>query len=228
MSLRSFAALSLMFALAACDDDDDGITGVGTRAQVRFVNATNTAVDFAINGVVAGGSGNLAFGGATPCANVTALAPRITILNAGTTTTIPGFALSLLPGAAYTIIATTNGAGNTEFIAARSDNLEQASGQAGVVGVNAVAGAQNFDLHVTAPGAALGAPSASNLAFDTPSSLFDSPPGTRQFRFTNTGTTTIAANAGNATLVAGANHVAVIGPPVTGGSALRAFVVAAC
>jgi len=225
MSVRylSLVALVSLVGIAACDDDD--ITGVGTNATVRFVNATNSNIDVVNNGVVGTGNGNLSFGASSSCMAVSTSNPSLAFRTTGTTTPLT-FAPSFAPGGNYVVIATT-GATGTQFTTVPVD-FSATSGQAGLVAVNAANATQGYDLYVTAPGGALTTATAANLGFGTPSAFFSVNSGAQQLRYTTTGTTTVALNAGNTTFNAGTNSVVVLGPPANASTTLRSFVVAGC
>ena len=228
---RSILRLTLaipLLALAACgDDDDDDLTGTGNTATVRFVNATGTSYDAALNGTVGTGSGNLGFGGSTSCMTLNATTPGLTFRNAGTTTTVSGFTPNFQRGGSYTVVAVPGTGGTTQFITLPSTNTP-ASGQAGVRVFNAAQGFGNFDVHVTAPGAALGTANATNVTTGNASSWFNTSGGTSQVRFATAGTQNVALNFGNQNFTAGQNATIVIAPPAAGSTTLRAFMVPNC
>jgi hypothetical protein len=66
------------------------------------------------------------------------------------------------------------------------------------------------DVYVTAPGAALGTPAVTGLAFGASSGSFDVAAGTVQVRLTNNGTTRVVFDAGNQVLTAGKSYTLVV------------------
>jgi hypothetical protein len=221
--LTTFALFSFI-ALAACDDSS---TGIGSRATVRFVNASNSSLDVATGNVVATGNGAIAFGGSSTCIATVALAPDLEIRQAGTTNVVAGLSPTFAPGGTYTVVAYPGFGGATQF-AIFSGTFTPATGQAGLRVIHAAPGAGAFDVYVTAPGAALGTATATNVAFGTATSFVSVPAGTELIRLTNAGTQTVAINTGNQTLTAGQSYILVIAPPAPGTTALRSFLVSSC
>jgi hypothetical protein len=229
MQHRLLITLSLLSlcSLAACDDDDD-TTGNGINATVRFANATTTSLDIAAGSTVATGSSNLAFGASSACTSLNALEPDFDVLQAGTANSLSSsFAPTFTPGNNYVVVAYPGFSGATQY-ATISTSLAPASGQAGLRVVNLAAGSGALDVYVSAPGAALGTASATGIGFGVTSGLINVTPGAQLIRLTNTGTQTVAVNAGNQTFTAGQSGVLVVAPPATGTTALRSFFVTGC
>ena len=226
---RTLALIALSAALVACEDGEEPtITQIENAATVRVVNATNTGIDVAVNGTVAAGNSNLAFGTSSTCLLVNSASPGFT-MNVNGTTTALAYTPTFTTGGKYVVVATTNATGGTDFTTVRTDAFTASAGSAGVAALNAITGAQNYDLYVTAPNATLTTATVSNLAYGVATPLFNVTGGTaQQFRYTNAGTQTVALNGGNSNLGVGSNFVAVVGPPATGTTALRGFVAAGC
>jgi hypothetical protein len=226
MLRRWFISLTLLSfcALIACDDS----TGTGGNATIRFVNATNSSLDLATGGTVATGSSNLGFSGSGTCITVNALSPDIDVRQAGTTNSVSStFTPIFAAGNSYIVVAYPGFGGATQY-ANIGTSVAPTAGQAGLRVTNLAAGSGAFDVYVTAPGAALGTASSTNIGFGTTSGLISVAPGTELIRLTTAGTQTVALNAGNQTFTAGQNAVLVIAPPATGTTALRTFLVSAC
>jgi len=227
-SILSTALVLPLLALAACGDDDDDVTGVNNgNATVRFVNATGTNYDLALNGAVGTGNGNLGFGGGTSCLTLNAATPGLAIRNAGTTTTVSGFTPNFQAGGNYTVVAVPGPNNTTQFVTLSGTNTP-GSGQSGVRVLNAAQGFGNFDVYVTAPGGALGTANASNVGTGASSNWFNVGSGTNQVRFATAGTQNVAFNWGNQSFTAGQNATIVIAPPATGSTTLRAFTITGC
>jgi hypothetical protein len=227
-SMLGTALVLPLLALAACGDDDDA-TGVnnGNTAIVRFVNATGTNYDLALNGAVGTGNGNLGFGGSTSCLSLNAASPGLAVRNAGTTTNVAGFTPNFQSGGNYTVVAVPGANGTTQFVTLSGSNTP-AAGQTGVRVLNAAQGFGNFDVYVTAPGGTLGAANATNVSTGNASSWFNVGSGTNQVRFATAGTQNVAFNFGNQNFTAGQNATIVIAPPAAGSTTLRAFTIVGC
>jgi len=243
MSTRFTALVACAsLAVAGCASDKS-ITGTPpATALVRFINATNTGMDVAIAGLVTTANTNIASLGATQCLTVNATTPSLSFRNTGTTTDLTGFTANFTAGHRYWIVAVTGAASATQFV-----TLDQAftaaapTTDAGLAGLNAVNGGGPFDLHVAAPGTALGSATlaSGNLAFGVPSALAKhtvlfntaTPPVAQpeQVQFTNAGTTTVARNHGNVTFVPNTSNLAIV---VSGAAAtpttLRSIFNAGC
>lgn len=217
-------ALLAFTALSACDDS----SGTGTRANVRLANATNSNLDLATDGTVGTGNSNLAFGASSACTPVNVIEPAVEVRQAGTGNVVTASVLpTLIAGNSYVVVAYPGFSGATQ-LATISNSVAPTAGQSGLRVANFAAGAGAFDVYVTAPGAALGTASATNIGFGTTSGLINVTAGTSQVRLTNTGTQTVAINAGSLTFVADQTAVLVIAPPAPGTTALRSFLVAGC
>src|SRR2546423_6530834 len=228
MLLRWFISLTLLSycALIACADS----TRTGSNATIRFVNATNSSLDLATGagGTVATGNSNLGYSGSGTCTTVDALAPNIDVRQAGTTHSVSAnFTPSFVGGANYLVVAYPGFGGATQY-ANISTSVAPATGQAGLRVVNLASGSGAFDVYVSAPGAALGTASATNIGFGTTTGLINVAAGTDLIRLTTAGTQTVTLNAGNQTFTAGQNSLLVIAPPATGTTALRTFLVTGC
>jgi hypothetical protein len=223
--LITLSVLSLS-ALAACGDDDS--TGTGGNATVRFVNATNTSLDVATAGTVASGNSSIAFGTGSACTTLNALEPDFEVRQAGTSNSLSSSFMPVFTGGnSYVVVAYPGFSGATQYTTVTT-SLAPAAGQAGLRVVNVAAGSGSYDVYVSAPGAALGTASATTIGFGTTSGLINVTPGSQLVRLTNTGTQTVAINAGNQTFTAGLTSVLVIAPPVPGTTALRSFFVTGC
>jgi hypothetical protein len=211
-----FVAVPLAFA-AACGDKGNGsdISGVGTPATVRFINATNLSITATNNGLVATGSSGLVFGGSTACLPVTSNALVLTNAS-GTTLT---FTPNLTAGGNFTVIAYTDANGNTQFTTL-PNTFTPASGLAGVRIFNAVSGQPT--LTFASNGTTLGAA----VPFGTASDFITVPSGTDDITFSNSGA--MILDAGSMSLSPGTATTIIIGPAASGSTALRAFSVGSC
>jgi hypothetical protein len=82
-----------------------------------------------------------------------------------------------------------------------------------------------LDLYVTAPGAPLVTPDATNLGFGTGTSFLNVSASSDQIRFTDFGTAVVAFDAGNHTFSAGQSQVFVLAAPT---GTLTSILVPAC
>jgi hypothetical protein len=229
MQHRLLITLSLLSlcTLAACGDDDDS-TGIGGNATVRFADATNTTLDIATGGTVAAGNGSIPFGGSSLCNSLNALEPNFDVRQAGTANSLSStFTPTFTAGNSYVVIAYPGFSGATQY-ATVNTSLAPTAGQAGLIVINLAAGSGIYDVFVSAPGGALGTASATGIGFGVTSGLINVTPGSQLVRLTNTGTQTVAINAGNLTFTAGLTGVLVVAPAAPGTTALRTFLVNGC
>jgi hypothetical protein len=231
MQVRSLAALALvpMLALAACDSNNSlGTGGTSNNATVRFINATSTSLDIASGGTVATGNGALSFGTSSSCMSVDATNSGLTVRQTGTSTALTGFTPSFQAGGNYTVIAYTGTTGTGQF-AIVSNAFTPSAGQGGLRVFNAAGNGTNYDVYVTAPGAALGTSNVNNVGFGTGSSYFNvSGTAAQQVRVTNAGTQAVVLDVGNQSFTQGTNATLVIAPPLAGTVAPRACLVQGC
>jgi hypothetical protein len=158
-----------------------------------------------------------------------AVQPDFEVRQAGTSNALSAstYTPTFTGGNNYIVVAYPGFSGSAQY-ATISTSVAPAAGQAGLRVVNLAAGSGAFDVFVSAPGAALGTSSATGIGFGTTSGLISVTPGSQLIRLTNTGTQTVAINAGNQTFTAGQTGVLVIAPPATGTTALRSFFVTGC
>jgi hypothetical protein len=213
-------AFVLLAGLVACESHD--IIGVGgqNRATVRVVNATSAALDVVTNGIVSSGNGALAYGTSSTCISVDPTAPNLVLRPTGSTTPITGTLPTLATGGTYVVIAYP-GLSSAATFATLSGTFTPTSGRSGLRVFDAVQTSTNYDVYVTAPGAALGTPVFTNLGFSFSTPFFETDAGVRQIRFTDVNTQNVAIDAGTQTLVANKNAMLVLALPTT-------FLVATC
>jgi hypothetical protein len=222
---RSLAIVAFALSAAvACSDDS---TGTGTSSTVRVVNATSNAVDVASGTTVATGNSNIGFGAGSSCVTTNSFEPDLNVSPTGTTNTYASYAPNFRGGENYVVVAYPGFAGAPEF-AYIPVGSAPATGQAGLRVFNAASTGGTYDVYVTAPGAALGTAAAFGIGYRTVSPYISVTPGTQLIRLTNTGTQTVAINAGNQAFTAGQNSLLVIAPPATGGGVPRTFLVTGC
>jgi hypothetical protein len=232
MQVRSLAigmAMLPMLALAACDSDSSvGTVGTSNNATVRFINATSTSLDIANAGTVATGNGALSFGTASTCMIVDATNSNLAVRQTGTSTALTGFTPSFQAGGNYTVIAYPGVGGVAQF-ATVSNAFTPSAGQGGLRVFNAAGAGTNYDVYVTAPGAALGTSNVNNVGFGAGSSYFNvSGTTAQQVRITNAGSQAVVLDVGNQTFTSGANTTLVIAPSIAGSVTPRAFLVQGC
>jgi len=221
---RAIAALLPLLILAgACDNNNDNVTGVGSTATVRFINATGTNIDVSNGGTIATGNGNLAFGTSSTCMTVNTTGTGLGFNQAGTSTAIPGFTQNFTANGNYTVVAYPSSTG-TQFLTINNTGSTPNAGQAGLRIVNATSGSGN--LVALGNGTALG--TGTGVGFGTSGTFMNVNAGSQAITFnTGTGTATVA-NAGNVTFTAGQNYTIIVAPPATGSTTLRTFVVTGC
>lgn len=222
-------ALLCTVSLAACDDGNSatGVSSQQNTATVRFVNATGTALDFASGGTVGTGNGNLTYGSSSSCNSVdVSNTGSLSVRTAGSTTTVAGFAPTLGAGGNYTIIAYPGAGGAMQFATLATNGFSPATGASGFRAFNA-AGSGNYDVYVTAPGAALGTATAAGVGSGSSSAFVSTAAGISQIRLTSAGSQSTLLDVGNQTFTAGQNRMLVIAPAVAG-TTPRAFFVTGC
>ena len=230
MMVRTRAVMLALctLALVACDTRPSTGVGGGVTATVRFVNATGTSLDVALNGSVGSANGNLGYGTSSSCISVDVSSSDMSIRATGTTTALPGFTPSFAAGERYIVVAYPDANGTPQFTTLQSTGFTPASGQGGLRVFDGAAGSSVFDVYVTTPGFTLGSPNATNLSFGSSTPFFNAEAGTQQVRLTNSGSQTVVFNAGSLTITAGHNSILVIAPAAPGSTVLRSFLVPAC
>ncbi|HXD47338.1 MAG TPA: DUF4382 domain-containing protein [Gemmatimonadaceae bacterium] len=198
-----------------------------TNATVRLVNATSGSLTLLENGNALTGGSDLAFGTSSACSSVSAATPGLTVLQAGSSTPLAGFAPTLTAGNSFSIIAYPTSTGSVQFTTL-PNAFAPTTGDAGLRVFNATTSTTGFDVFVTAVGAVLGTPTLSNVLSGTSSAFVSVPAGASQIRLATAGGTTVLLDLGSQTLTAGQNLTLVIAPPAAGSTTPRAFLVAGC
>jgi hypothetical protein len=210
-------AVPLVFAAACGDKDNGGILGVGSAAQVRFINATDLPITVANNGLVASGSTGLVFGGTSTCLPVSSNA--LVLTNGTTGTTLTGFTPVFAAGGNYTVVAYTDANGNTQF-ATLPNAFTPTTGSAGLRVFDAVSAQPS--LAFADNGTTIG----TTVPFGTASGFVSVPSGTGDITFMNSGS--MILDAGSMNLSPGTLTTVVVGPSAAGSTTLRSFTVAGC
>jgi hypothetical protein len=215
MSLRRLTVIAILsFVVLACDTHD--VTGVGGTGgggtTVRVVNATPAALDVAAGGQVLPANSNLGYGARSTCLSVDAANPGMSIRPTGTSAGLAGFSANFAAGGSYLVIAYPGAFGATAF-ATLSGAFTPSSGRSGLRVFDALQSATNFDVYVTAPGAALVNPTVINLGYGFATPFIETAAGDTQVRLTDAGTTNVAADAGTRTLAAGQTYLLVVATP---------------
>jgi hypothetical protein len=231
---RFTALLATSLLLAACSSDNVlGLGGGGadtsTKAKVRIANATATDLDVVTGTAVAAGNGALGFGEASSCIVTTPATPDLAITQAGTSTSVTPFDVTLQAGRSYTVVAYRDVLGATRLLSVTNQFIP-GSGQAGLAVANADATlGGTYDVYVTASGPLAGiAPTVASVAPGTTSGFVDvDASATRQVRLTSAGSTVVLVDVGTVAFVPGQITTLVIGSTV-GDVAPRAFLVAGC
>lgn len=225
--LRLLALLSCA-GIAACDEGS-GLLGVSAQngTAVRVVNVTGAPIDVTSSGQALPGSSGIATGATSSCLTVDAAGSSLGLRPTGSTANFPGFSPTLNAGGVYTVIAFAGLNGTTQF-ATLPGTLKPGSGLTALRVFHAASGAGGYDVYVTSPGAALEFPSAAGLAFGGSTPFFVTSAGTRQIRFTFTGTQTVAFDAGSLTLPSGQTATLVLLPGSSRASTPTAILVPGC
>jgi hypothetical protein len=197
------------------------------NATVRLVNGTDGSLDLFRTGTALTGSSNLTFGTSSACSSVNAASPGLSVVTSGSTTALSGFSPTLTAGTAFTVVAYPTLTGGVQF-ATLSNAFTPASGQSGLRVFNATTAAVGFDVFLTALGASLGTAVASNVVAGGSSTFVNVPAGSQQVRITVAGSTAVLVDLGAQTFSPGQNMTLVIGPPIVGSTAYRAFLASGC
>lgn len=223
----SMALVGSTLALAACDSDSS--TSISNTATVQFTNASNVSLDITADGAVAIGGSALKYSTSSACTSVDPVKSGLAVRTTGSSTALPGFTPAFTPGGSYTVVAYPGTAGTMQFVTL-SNAFTPASGQAGLRVVNVGPVGSSYDVYVTAPGAALGTPNASNVGVGTGSSYFNvSTTSAQEIRVTNAGTQTLVLTFGSSnTFTAGKQSTLVITAPATGATLPSGFTIAGC
>lgn len=226
MSPTRIALFAFALSIAACGDGTGtfGVGGSGNTAKVRLVNASGISLDLLEDNAVATGAGGVVSLASSTCLNVDLNVATVSIRQTGTTATLPGFTPTFVAGGSYTIVAYPNGNGSI-LLTTLPSSFTTGSGQAGLRVFDAAPTAASFDLYVTAPGAPLVTPDATNLGLGTGTSFLNVPASSDQIRFTNFGTVVVAFDAGNHDFTAGQSQIFVLAAPT---GTLTSIVVPAC
>ncbi|WP_269531343.1 DUF4397 domain-containing protein [Chitinimonas sp. BJYL2] len=226
--LLSLAVLAPMALLTACNDDDSSPQPTPpappAASYVRVVHASPDApaVDVALDGtnVVT----NASFKAATGFLQTTAGAHTVRVNAAGTTTTVLSASPTLAGGKYYTVFA-ANKLAALEPLVVEEEAAAPASGKIKLRVVHAAPSAPAVDVHVTAPAAALGTPTLSNVPFKGISAALEVDAGDYRVRVTPAGSTTVVYDSGKLSLAAGANLVAAAIDASTGNSPVSLLVL---
>lgn len=215
MSRRLLRASALFCCLvvAACGGNGSGIlavAGSADAATVRFVNATASALDLAVDGTVSTTNANITPGGGVACFTVDdPTVPGLSVRQAGSTTDLGGFTPLFSSGGRYTVVAFPGASGTVQFI-----NVPNAafivSGRSALRVLNASSGLGTVDVYATTPAATLGTPNVTGIGFGNASGTFDVPAGAVQVRLTNASTTNVVFDAGTQSFEAGKSYTLVI------------------
>jgi hypothetical protein len=220
-------ALLATFALAACDDDDDDVTGPVTTAQLRVVHASPDApnVDVLVDNAPV--LTNVAYKAASSYLEVPSGSRNLKVRASGTSTVVIDQNGTLAQGAFYTVLATGRVASIAPVVLT-DDQTSPASGNIRLRLVHAAPTAGNVDIYVTAPTAdiATATPTLTNVAFRAASNYLEVPAGTYRVRITPAGTKTVAIDANNVALAAGQVRTAVAVDAAGGGAPLGAILLA--
>ena len=214
MSRRLLGASALLCSLvvAACGDGSGllAVAGSADAVTVRFVNATASPLDLAVDGSVPTTNANITPGSGVACFTIDdPTVPGLSVRQAGTTTDLGGFTPLFSRGGRYTVVAFPGASGIVQFI-----NVPNAafivSGRSALRVLNASSGLGTVDVYATTAGATLGTPNVTGVGFGNASGTFDVPAGAVQVRLTSAGTTNVVFDAGTQTLEAGKSYTLVI------------------
>lgn len=209
---RHLVPIALLGVVAACETHDVAGVGGQTGAMVRVVNATGTPIDVVTGGGVSTGNGALAFGASTGCLNVDAAAPNVVIRPTGSTAAVSGSLPALATGTKYLVIVYPGPAG-APTLATLAGTTMPSSGRTTLRVFDALQGSTPYDVYVTAPSAALGTPTFTNLAYGFSTAFMETVAGGRQIRFTDVNSSNVVIDAGTQTLVADKSMTFILAVP---------------
>jgi uncharacterized protein DUF4397 len=221
---RPSRAVVAALALAAACNDSNGINGNFVHtinfALVKFVNATDTPIAVANNGVLATATAGIVFGRQTTClaVDLSNTSVGLTFTNAVTGTTFTVFTTPLVIGVSVAVIAFVDGNGVVQF-AVIGNEFTPTTGNAGIRFFNATAGVGALTMR--ANGVAISAPTPLGSA----SAFTNIAPTPHTITFVNDSATVL--NAGTLTFAAGQSSTLVVGP-AAGASGLRFFTTTGC
>lgn len=211
--LRASALLLWCLVVVACGGNGSrilAVAGSSGAATVRFVNATASALDLAVNGAVSTTNANITPGGGVACFTIDdPTVPGLSVRQAGATTDLGGFTPLFTSGGSFTVVAFPGASGTVQFITV-PDVAVIVSGRSALRVLNASSGLGTVDVYATTPSATLATANVTGVGFGNTSGTFDVPAGAVQVRLTNAGTTNVVFDAGTQTLEAGKSYTLVI------------------
>lgn len=220
-------ALLASISAAACNDDDDDVTGPGTTAQLRVVHASPDAPNVDVLVDNASVLTNVPYKTASSYLAVASGSRNLKVRATGGATTVIDQNTTLAPSTFYTVLATGRVASIAPLVLT-DDQTAPASGNVRVRLVHGSPTAGNVDIYVTAPTTDIAAatPTITNVAFRAVSNYLEVPAGTYRVRITPAGTKTVAIDVNNVALTAGQIRTAVAVDAPGGGAPLGAILLA--
>ena len=215
MSRRLLRASALLCSLvvAACGDGSGllAVAGSADAVTVRFVNATASPLDLAVDGSVPTTNANITPGGGVACFTIDdPTVPGLSVRQAGTTTDLGGFTPLFSSG--RTLHRSSPSPAPAAPCSSSTFPTPRSSSRAAARCASSMAssGLGTVDVHATTPGATLGTPNVTGVGFGNASGTFDVPAGAVQVRLTNAGTTNVVFDAGTQSFEAGKSYTLVI------------------
>ena len=218
ISILATAALltASAFSLTSC--------GSSGSAQLRALHASPDApnVDISVNGTSV--AKNVPYETATSYLKIKDGKTEVQVYPTGTTTSVLDYTFTATNKSYYTFLA-ANKVASIQPLLFTDNNSAPPSGDFNLRLIHGAPSAGNVDIYVTAPGAPLGTPTLSNVAFAASSGYMSEPAGSYEVRITPTGTQTVVIDTGALTFAAGQVRTAVALDPVNETGPFQAVVL---
>ncbi len=203
-----------------------GLAGCGSSgsAQLRALHASPDApnVDISVNGTSV--ATNVPYESATSYLKIKEGKTEVQVYPTGTTTAVLDYTFTAKNKSYYTFLA-ANKVASIQSLLFTDDNSAPPAGDFNLRLIHGAPSAGNVDIYITAPGAALGTPTLSNVAFAAASGYLSEPAGSYEVRITPTGTQTVVIDTGALTFAAGQVRTAVALDPVNETGPFQAVVL---
>lgn len=205
----------IVYAVALLTVSAISFIGCGSSgsAQLRALHASPDApnVDISVNGTSV--AKNVPYETATSYLKIKEGKTEVQVFPTGTTTAVLDYTFTAANKSYYTFLA-ANKVASIQTLFFTDDNATPPSGDFSLRLIHGAPSAGNVDIYVTAPGAALGTPTLTNVAFTASSGYLNEPAGSYEVRITPTGTQTVVIDTGSLTFAAGQVRTAVALDPV--------------
>ena len=219
-------SISLWIATAFLSVSAFSLIGCGSSgsAQLRALHASPDApnVDISVNGTSV--AKDVPYETATSYLKIKDGKTQIQVFPTGTTTAVLDYTFTATNKSYYTFLA-ANKVASIQSLFFTDNNSTPPAGDFNLRLIHGAPSAGNVDIYITAPGAALGTPTLSNVAFAASSGYLSEPAGSYEVRITPTGTQTVVIDTGSLTFAAGQVRTAVALDPVNETGPFQAVVL---